>query len=71
MDELKLRIGTLFMKNKIASLLANFIHKKVGIASDVRLNEFEIRSDDGKMHIHANIDVELSNDDIFKLLGSL
>lgn len=71
MDELKLRIGTLFMKNKLASLLAGFVRKKTGIASDIQLNELEIGTDDGKIHIHASIDAELSNEELFKLLGSL
>ena len=61
--------GTCFYVDDCGNREGKF--KKTGITSDIQLNELEIGTDDGKIHIHASIDAELSNEELFKLLGSL
>ena len=71
MDELKLALSTKFMKGIITRLIAKAIKKKFGYEIDILLNEVEIVNKDGKIHIHTNVDAEVSNDEFSKIIKSI
>lgn len=71
MDELKLKLSTKFMRGFVAGLISKAIYKKVGYHVDIDLSEIEIRNDDGKVHIHVNVDAEVNNDDFKKIIKTI
>ena len=71
MDEMKLRLSTKFMKGIIAKCIAKAIFNKTGRNVDVLLNEIEVKAVDGKMHIHVNVDAEITNEEFVKLIQSI
>jgi predicted acetyltransferase len=68
MDELKLVLSTKLMKGIVTKLISKAIYKKFGYHIDIQLNEIEADMKDGKVHFHANVDAELSNEDFMKIL---
>lgn len=71
MDELKLKLSTKFMRGIIAKLVAKAIYKKVGYEIDIQLNEIEVETVDGKIHLHVSADGEISNDEFVKIIKSI
>ena len=51
--------------SKVAKVV---IKKKLGIDMDIWLKEMKITVNDGNTHAHLDIDVELSKDELKKLL---
>lgn len=68
MDELKLNITTVFMKNLIAKTISKMIRKKLGYSLDILLNQIEIKATDGKIRIHIDADAVTTNDDLLKMI---
>lgn len=68
MDELKLKLSTKFMRGMIAKFIAKFLAKKLGFNIDILINEIELRHEDGKIKLHADVDAEINNDDFMKLV---
>lgn len=71
MDELKLKLSTKFMRGIVTNLISKVIYKKFGYHVDIELNEIELRNEDGKVHIHLNVDAEVNNDDFKKIIKSI
>lgn len=71
MDELKLKLSTKFMRGIVTSLISKAIYKKYGYHVDIELNEIELRNEDGRVRIHANVDAEVNNDDFKKIIKSI
>ena len=68
MDELKLRLSTRFMRNIVTKIIKKAIFKKFGYQVDIQLNELQVETIDGKVHIHANVDAELDNTEFMKII---
>ena len=68
MDELKLRLSTRFMRSIVTKIIKKAIFKKFGYQIDILLNELEVETIDGKVHIHANVDAELDNAEFLKII---
>lgn len=71
MDELKLKLSTKFMRGIVTKLISKAIYKKYGYDIDILLNEIEIKNEDGKVHLHMNVDAEVNNDDFKKIIKSI
>ena len=71
MDELKLKLSTKFMRGFIAKLVTKAIYKKVGYEIDIQLNEIEVETIDGKIHLHVSADAEVNNDEFVKIIKSI
>lgn len=71
MDELKLKLSTTFMRGIVAKLIAKAIYKKLGYKVDILLNEIEVRTENGKVRLHANVDAEVNNADFAKIIDSI
>ena len=71
MDVLKLKLSTKFMRDMVAKLIAKALQKKLGYNIDILLNEIEVKNEDGKIHIHANVDAEVNNDEFVKIVKSI
>lgn len=70
MDELKLKLSTKFMKGIVANLISKALFKKLGYDIDILLNEIEVRSENGKIHIHIDADAEVENGEFMRILKS-
>ena len=69
MDEMK--IGSMFTKGVISKVLNLVLKKKFGYSADVQLNEFNARVTDGKVHVHLNIDADMSQAELMKILAGV
>ena len=71
MDELKLKIGSKFMKGAISGMVRKMIKKNFGYDVNVRIEGLNVTLTDGKAHVHLNADAEINNDDITKILTAI
>lgn len=71
MDELKLNLSSKFMKGIVTKLIAKAIYKKTGYKIDVELNSINVEVIDGKAHIHADVDVEIDNNELKKIVSTI
>lgn len=69
MDEMK--IVSKFTTGMISKLLKVMLHKKLGYDMDIRLNEVTAKIDNGKTHIHLDVDAELEKDELTKILKNV
>lgn len=56
---------TTALVSKVAKVI---IKKKLGVDMDIWLKEIKITVNDGKTHAHLDIDVELSKEELKKIL---
>ncbi len=69
MDEM--RIVSKFTTSMISKLLKIMLRKKLGYNIDIKLNEVTAKIDDGKTHIHLDVDAELEKDEFTKILKNI
>lgn len=69
MDEMK--IVSKFTTGVISKLLKLTLRKKLGYDIDIRLNEVTAKVDNGKTHIHLDVDAELEKDELTKILKNV
>lgn len=70
MDELKLILGTKFMRSIVTKIIAKAILKKTGYRVDINLHEISAEVVDGKVHFHANVDAQINTDDFVNIIKS-
>ena len=71
MDELKLNLSSKFMRGIVTKLLSKAIYKKTGYKIDVELNTIKVEVIDGKAYIHADVDAEIDNDELMKIVKTI
>ena len=71
MDELKIKLSTIFMKGIVANLLAKAIYKKYGCKMDIYIDEIDAEIKDGDVCIHLNVDGKIPNPEFKKLVKTL
>lgn len=69
MDEM--RIVSKFTRGVISKAIKLVIHKKTGYNVDIQLNEAIITVNDGKTHLHLDVDTELGKDELINILKSI
>ena len=67
--EMKLFGG--LMKGVLSKALELALKVKTGYRADISVNEFYAHVEDGFAHVHLNIDAEMSQDELKKLLASV
>lgn len=71
MDEMKIKLSTKFMKGIVAKLVSKAVSKKLGCDVNIQISEIEAKTTDGKVHIHVDVDGEMSNDEFMKLIKTI
>lgn len=71
MDELKMKLSTKFMRGIVANLVSKAVSKKLGYNIDILLNEVEVKSENGKIHLHIDADADVENGEFVKMLKSI
>ena len=69
MDEMK--IVSKFTRGIISKALKMVVHKKSGYNVDIQVNEITATINDGKTHLHVDVDAELERDELIKILKSI
>ena len=69
MDEMK--IVSKFTTNMISKLVKKVLRKKTGYNIDIQLNGITASINDGRTHIHLDVDAELEKDELTKILKSV
>lgn len=69
MDEM--RIGSKFITGIISKLLVTVVKQKLGYNIDFKLNAVNATVGDGKAHVHLDIDAEVSNEEIMRILSGV
>lgn len=69
MDEM--RIGSKFITGIISKLLVTVVKQKLGYNIDLELNAVNATVGDGKAHVHLDIDAEVSNEEIMRILSGV
>ena len=67
--EMKL-FGSL-MKGVVSKALELALKVKTGYRADISVNEFDVHVKNGRAHAHINIDADMSQDELKKLLASV
>ena len=70
MDELKLILGTKFMRGIVTKIIAKVILNKTGYHVDIDLNEIRAEVVDGKVHLHMNMDAAIETNDLINIIKS-
>lgn len=70
MDELKLILGTKFMRGIVTKIIAKAILKKTGYHVDIDLHEISAEVVDGKVYLHANVDAAINTEDLVDIIKS-
>ena len=69
MDEMK--IESKFTTGIVSKLIKREVKKKLGYDIDVQLNQFRTTVIEGKTHLHLDVDLDLSKEELDKLLESI
>lgn len=69
MDEM--RIGSKFITGIISKLLVTVVKQKLGYNIDLKLNAVNATVGDGKAYVHLDIDAEVSNEEIMRILSGV
>lgn len=71
MDEMKVKLSTKMMRGLAAKLIEKAIAKKFGYKIDIQIDEIEIRHEDGRVHLHLNVDAETSSGEFTDIVKDL
>lgn len=66
-----MRIVSKFTRGIISKALKMVVHKKTGYNVDIQVNEITTTINDGKTHLHVDVDAELERDELIKILKSI
>ena len=69
MDEM--RIVSKFTRGIISKALKMVVCNKSGYNVDIQVNEITTTINDGKTHLHVDVDAELERDELIKILKSI
>lgn len=71
MDELKLKLSSNFMRGIVTKIISKAIYKKYGYKVDIQLNDIVIRNEEGKVHLHADLDAEVKGEEFVHIVKSI
>lgn len=63
-----MKIVSKFTTGIVSKLAEVALRKKLGVDTDITLNEVQVTVVDGKTHIHLNLDAELGKEELTKIL---
>lgn len=66
-----MKIVSDFMRGTISKIVKIVLRKKTGYDIDIRLNDVKVTVNDGKSHIHLDLDAELEKSELMKILKDI
>lgn len=70
-DLLKLKLGSKLMKGILTGILKKQIKNKFDIDAEIQINDLDVSVENGKAHLHIDVDGDLTGDDLAKLIKNL
>lgn len=70
-DEMKLKVSTMFMRNLVAKLIARAIGKKFGCKVNIQLNDLDVSVIDGETNISTNVELKMESKEFVKFVKSI
>lgn len=67
MDEMKLKLKTNFMKGILSKIISKVISNKIGLKSEIKINEIDVEMINGEMHFHINADGKVDEKELIKI----
>lgn len=64
----EMRICTVFMRGIVSKVISKTLKKRTGCDVAVQLNNLGTILKDGKAHVHLDIDAELDQEELMKLI---
>ena len=71
MDEMNVKLSTKIMRSMVAKLISKALFNKTGYKVDIQLNEIELKTYDGKVHLHMNVNAESESDEFLQIIKSI
>lgn len=59
------------MRGAVSKALGMALKMKTGYSAELTVNEFNARVKDGRAHAHINIDADMTQDELKKILSSV
>ena len=66
-----MKIKSKFTTMIVSKILKGVIKSKTGYDVNIQLNELQTSINDGKTHIHLDVDAEINKEELMKLLNTL
>lgn len=66
-----MKISSKFTTSLLSKVIGMALSKKLGYKIDIQINDIEATIDDGKTHVHVNIDAEMNSDELTKVIKTL
>lgn len=66
-----MKIVSDLMRGAASKLVRMILRKKTGYDVDIQLNDIKITVNDGKSHVHLDLDAELEKEELMKILKKI
>ena len=66
-----LKISSTFLKGILNKVLAKVIKKQLGYDVNILINDLNIEVNEGKVHLHLNVDGEMDKEEFSKLMKTI
>ena len=64
----QVKIGTKFMKDFLSGIISKILREKLEQNIEIRINDAEITNQAEKVHVHLDVDAEISTRELEELL---
>lgn len=71
MDEMKIKLGTKFMRGMVSKIVSKLIYKKTGYKVDIQLNDLDVSVINGDTTVKVNMEAKLKSEEFNKIIKSL
>lgn len=70
-DEMKINLGSKFMRKIVSKFLAKQIQKKIGCKIDINLEELKVSFEDGDTTIKTNVELKMNSVEFTKIMKGI
>lgn len=71
MDEMKIKLGSKFMRGMVSKIVSKLIYKKTGYKVDIQLNDLDVSVINGDTTVKVNMEAKLKSEEFNKIIKSL
>lgn len=71
MDEMKLNLGSKFMRKMVSKIIAKMIYKKTGYKVSINLDELNVSYVDGDTVIKTDVELKIDSKEFKKILNKV
>lgn len=71
MDEMKLNLGSKFMRKMVSKIIAKMIYKKTGYKVSINLDELNVSYVDGDTVIKTDVELKMDSKEFKKILNKV